>query len=96
LHGRRGCQELFAGRVVGFVGKTVTGFFEKTMERMLVFRRHQETGQDTGIGRGMVAIMKQADRPAARQYRKKPEQGTGAFRELEAVNPFVFAGWQAP
>ncbi len=52
-------------------------------------RRHLDTGQHPTIVGAVVAVVEQADVPAGTDRLEKPQQGSRAFRKLEAIQHLV-------
>src|ERR1022692_4322709 len=51
--------------------------------------RHLNAREHASLIRSVVAVMKEADIPAATDRLQKPEQRTGSFRKFEAVQMLV-------
>ena len=76
--------------VIRFVGKAITGFFQKLVECILLIERNKKAGQDTRIGSGVIAVMKHGDVPALAEPGKKFQECTRPLGKLDPVHPLIF------
>src|SRR5450432_3696576 len=89
LAGELAPQKHPVGAVLGLVDAVVAQATQESGEFGLVGRRHLHPDEYAPVVGPVVAVMKQADVPAAAHAVEEAHQRAGAFRELEAVEYLV-------
>src|SRR5215212_3560637 len=82
-------QEQPISRIPAFVLVRIAKLFQKRFKLYLVLRRHLHADEHPAVICAVVAIMKEADVPAAAHRVEKPHERAWPLRELEAVEDLV-------